>query len=158
MLTPTDIPDFDIRIRQLRLITAALIAGVFFFGMVVGVSGAFQKPPAGQVVSLLGAAGAVVSVVMNFIVPPIMARKLLDRSSNPTTLDPLFDAYQLKQTVAMALLEGAAFFNLIACMVEHNLWSVGVVVTLVLIMLANWPTRTRILQWIEAQQMSRDFR
>jgi hypothetical protein len=158
MLSHDDIPELDLRLKQLRIITGALIAGVFFFGIVVVATGSLNQPPNGQTVSLMGAAGAAIQFVLYLIVPSVIARKAGGFSSDPKSTTSLLNIYQTKHVIGLALLEGAAFFNLVCCMVEHNLWSAGIVIALVLIMLGSWPTQTRMLQWIETQQMSGDFR
>jgi hypothetical protein len=53
--------------------------------------------------------------------------------------------------IKLALLESAAFFNVIATVVEHNWWSLGLAGLLVGWMLTNFPTRSRVERWIAEQ-------
>jgi hypothetical protein len=62
--------------------------------------------------------------------------------------------YQMQLIIALAMLEGAAFLNLIACMIEHNWWSLAIAGGVVAIMAVQFPTRTRVEQWIETQRMN----
>jgi hypothetical protein len=58
--------------------------------------------------------------------------------------------------VGLALLEGMAFFNIIACIIEHNWWSLAIAGCLALWMLMVFPSRNRVEQWIETQRMNSD--
>ena len=57
--------------------------------------------------------------------------------------------------VGLALLEGAAFFNIIAYMIAGHIWSLGIVAGLVVIMLLSFPTRGRVAFWIEDRMQAR---
>jgi hypothetical protein len=54
--------------------------------------------------------------------------------------------------VRIAVLEGAAFFNVICSIIEHNWWSLGIAGLLVGWMLTNFPTRNRVERWIAEQR------
>lgn len=140
-------PEQAVRVAQ--IITGALVMGVVLFaGIAVLVVGALDDPADGVIVSGMGAAFAVVAFAMHLVVPSMIARQA-------RTYDTmrLYGVYQQKTIIGLALLEGAAFFNIIALIIEHNWWSLAIAGGLVFWMLAMFPTRTRVDQWVETQQM-----
>jgi hypothetical protein len=138
--------------RVLQIITIALITGVVVFGgIVVLVLGGLSKPPQGQMLSMGGVAFAVIAFVMHLVIPEILVKQAIKTSNNqPASLVGLF---MTKTIIASALLEGAAFFNLIALMIEHNWWSLVVVGGLVLWMAAQIPNVIRTEHWVESKQL-----
>ena len=124
--------------------------GVLMFAgiAVVGV-GALQEPPKSPLISLIGGGFAVVAFVLHLVVPALVAKQQIRTSGE----DGLHGVFQSKTIVGLALLEGAAFLNIVALIVEHNWWSLAIAGGLVFWMLAMFPTRTRVTQWIETQQM-----
>jgi hypothetical protein len=137
-------------VRVTQIITGALVMGVVTFAAIaVPAIGALNAAPNGVLVSGLGAAFAVLAFVLHLAVPAVM-RASAERAVSD---QQLYGLYLSKTIIGLALLEGAAFFNLIALMVEHNWWSLAIVGGLVLWMLALFPTRTRVSHWVEARQM-----
>ena len=60
--------------------------------------------------------------------------------------------YQTKGIVALALLEGAAFFNLIAFFFERQTLSLGITIMILVLQLTHYPSLTRAENWIRRQQ------
>lgn len=142
-------------VRAMQIIAGALIMGVVTFGLVaVFIIGALDEPADGIIFSAVGAAFASGAFVMHLVVPGMMTASsrgdaaALDDSS-------LYQTYQVRMIVGLALLEGAAFFNIIAAIVEHNWWSLAIAGALVLWMLAMFPTTTRVKHWVETQSFNR---
>lgn len=148
-------PAIDAEVLTLRIITLALVMGVVIFGViVVFVMGALDQgqaaPAGGTTLSYLGAAFAAVAFVLHFLIPNSIAQQKLD--SDQGGLRSQLEAFRLKTIVALAILEGAAFLNLVAVMTEHQSWSLAVAGGLVFWMLARLPNRNMIENWIEPKQ------
>lgn len=145
-------PSTQDAVRLLQIITVALIAGVLTFGTVVVVLlGALNNAPQGELLSLIGAGFAVTAFVMHLVVPELIVRQTVPNlKDDPGGLTRLFVT---KTIVASALLEGAAMFNLVALMQEHNWWSLLIVGGLVLWMASQIPTITRVHHWLETKDM-----
>lgn len=138
--------------RLLQIITIAMIVGVVVFGCVVVFAfGALRQPPQGSMLSLGGIGFAVVAFVMHILVPAFIVKQTIPRTGGETAA--LCGLFLSKTIVATALLEGAAFFNLIALMMEHNWWSLAVAGGLLLWMASQIPNVVRIGHWVEAKQM-----
>ncbi len=139
-------------LRAMQIIAVALVLGVLVFGlMAVFAIGALDEPADGFIVSAVGAAFAAGAFVMHLIVPNLMTQPSRDDAANRDELAH-YRIYMTRMIVGLAILEGAAFFNIIAAIIEHNWWSLAIAGTLVFWMLAMFPTRTRVKHWVEAQQ------
>ena len=57
--------------------------------------------------------------------------------------------YQTQLIVGFALLEGAAFFNVVALMMEHCMISIALITLLLLVMAAKFPTRDKVSFWVQ---------
>jgi hypothetical protein len=139
----------------MQIIAIALVMGVVVFGLVaVFMLGALEQPAGGFIVSLIAAVFASGAFVMHLVVPNMMAPS--PRGDVPAA-DELtcYQQYQARTIIGLAILEGAAFFNIIATIVEHNWWSLAIAGCLVFWMLAMFPTRTRVKHWVEAQRFAR---
>lgn len=151
-------PHLDQQIRVMQIIAAALVMGVVFFAGIVVVIGALNQPPAGMFMGVLGAGMAAMMMVLHFVVPAVMTRQAADGVSSNAEVTVWAGIYQTKLIIGLALLEGAAFFNLIVCIIEHNWWSLAIAGALVSWMIFAFPTRSRVEQWIENQRIIADQR
>jgi hypothetical protein len=115
------------------------------------VLGAATQPPTGTTLSLIAAVFAMAMLAAHVVVPSLVARPAKPQRAEDDGAG-LCGIYQTRMIIGLALLEGAAFFNLVACLVEHNWWSLVIAGCLVVWMLALFPTRTRVEQWIENQR------
>ncbi len=152
-------------VTVLRIITLAMVAGVVTFGIFVYFSQiAIQQPPEVDgaqganaehaeklpLLSYVAAGATFVAFVMHFVIPGIVGQQGLKTVDGD--LKRQVGVYQTKTLVALAILEGAAFLNIVAFMQEHQLWSLALVAGLVFWMLARFPNRGMIENWIEPQQ------
>lgn len=136
-------------VRVLQIITVSLVAGVLLFGgIAVFGLGALDGPPEGFVVSAVGAVVAGGAFVLHLIIPAAIARQ-----AGTAPAWGLYGMYLTKTIVGLAILEGAAFLNIIATIIEHNGWSLAIAGGLVFWMLALFPTKTRVAHWVEVHQM-----
>lgn len=148
-------------VRVAQIIAVAMIVAVVVFGIVgVVVSGKFSGAKVEeqeQIISLVMAAASLPELLAFFFVPQLVTEERLKRVGHVRTSNVLeeFKPYQTKlsQTVVQfALLEGASLMNIVAYIMEKNWWSLGISGAFVLIMLTNFPTRTRFDHYAETQQ------
>ena len=69
----------------------------------------------------------------------------------------LYGVYRTKLILGLAMLEGMAFFNIVACIMEHNWWSLALAGCLIVWMLMAFPSQGRVERWIETQRMNLGF-
>lgn len=166
-------PDKALRIMQ--IIAGALIAGVLSFAgvasvIVLGQAPAAQPegpPPAAapngsEIVMYLAMALAAVAAMMSFVVSNLVSAAgvkgvaKMAQDGTATGSKELFGRLlavaQTKMIIAMALIEGAAFFNLIAFIITKSLIPPAVVGALLLVMAIHFPTKFKLARWLEDQQ------
>lgn len=150
---------FDQQLRVMQIIAFALMMGVMsFFGVVLVVTQGnvfgMQQP---GLITIIAAGFAFIMIVNHFVIPSIIANAQLKRLAGVGTSDAekeqrvasLANVYQVHLIVGLALLEGAAFFNLIALMIGKSAASIAVIVVLLSLMLFKFPTRTKVTWWIQ---------
>ncbi len=120
------------------------------------------------ILTYIAAGMGVMLLPLSFILPDRIAAQSLrskavrppDASSNPTTnsaaspgqaVTPAV-AFQSSAIIGGALNEGPAFLAGIAYLIEQNPIALGVMVVLLAVMVARFPTRGRIERWIEQQE------
>jgi hypothetical protein len=164
-----------VRLRTAKIITGALIAGqVVFLAVVVWLRLSGNRPPAAQlVVSLTGLAFAGVILVAFFAVPNLVLaswRRQIARGvwpvqqasrrfpAGPSAAAPddpalrWWDLYQTHHIIRCALLEGAGFFQLIAYLLEGQIFSLATAVALIAGIALLFPTREKVEDWIRTQK------
>lgn len=143
--------------RVSQIITAALIGGVICFSIA-----AYFMTNEGEarfpIVSMVAAGVAGVNATLQFVVPQIMVSSQtakLSGKAEPELSQGLAALYQSKLIVGMALLEGAALFNLVAYMSDGQVWTFGVVAALLAIMAIRFPSQGKFEEW--ATDLKRDL-
>ena len=159
----------------MRIIAGALIAGVVTFGgiasfLVFGQAAAAQpggQPPAApqngsEIVMYIAMAFAAVAVVMSFVVSNLVSaagvKGIAKMAQDGTSTGPkelfgrLLAVAQTKMIIALALVEGAAFFNLVAFIITKSLTPPAIVGALLLVMAIHFPTKFKLARWLEDQQ------
>lgn len=156
----------------MRIIACALIAGVVTFGGVASFI-VFGQSPAAQpgnpaqgpnMVMYLAMAFAAGAVVMSFVVPNLISaagvKGVAKMAQDGTSTGPkelfgrLLAVAQTKMIIALALVEGAAFFNLIAFILTKSMVPPAVVGGLLFVMAIHFPTKFKLATWLEDQQRS----
>jgi hypothetical protein len=141
--------------RVLQIVVGALVMGVTLFGAFV-VFTALKKPPEGMTLSYIAVGFGALMVVLHVVVPSIVERAALANQSVGSGSQALVDVYFIRTIIAAALLDGAAFMSLVAVMQEHRPWVLGVTAVLLVLMIMQIPSRTRIEQWLESKMMERE--
>lgn len=143
--------------RISQIIAGALITGVVVFACVAFFI-AKGDGPKFPMISLMAAGFAGVATVMRFVMPTIIVnggKPQLKQSSGDEQRSLLAGLYQTKMIVGMAILEGAAFFNLVAYISEKQFWSYGVVAFLLGMMAISFPSQGQFESW--AEEMKREL-
>jgi len=118
----------------------------------LGVALIMPSKPHDPFMAYVAAAVAALNIGIRFIVPGVMDRAQLKKlpSSAPEELvGRLFAIYQTRMIVGLAILEGAAFFNLISYVVERQSWTLAIVGLLLVLMAMMFPTLNQFENWIE---------
>lgn len=135
-------------VRTMQIITVAMAKGVLLFGLVVY----FAMRPDGvapnPLLQYIGYLLAVVTATLSFVVP-----RVITNSQSPTP-----ETYQTGLIIGLALLEGAAFFNVIAYMIEGQPLSLGVAAILAVMILVRLPTIGGVEDWIESRRRQQSDR
>jgi hypothetical protein len=151
------LPNFDSSVRTTKIIAWALIAGVgAFLGFVlVSSGGKLNGEP--DAMTFTGLVFAAVMIVSHFVIPGRIAKSQLKQAAARGIFEMREDKrvacaagiFQMQLIIALALLEGAAFLNLIAMMTERSLASLITVSVLLGLMLARFPTRDKVSNWTQ---------
>lgn len=149
-------------VRPMQVIVGALATGVTAFLAVVLVV-ANNGPPGEPFVTYVALAFAVVAFVGWLVVPNVVtsqARRAIAEGRMPwfavrTAVPPnvgvvgqLAALFQTRLIIGSAILEGAAFLNLVAAMIEGHTLGLVVAVGLVLLLVSQFPTRERLEVWV----------
>ena len=143
-------------VRVMQIICGALMMGVIWFAA-IAIYIKVGQPAAGKVIlAYLAAGAAAVCVVARLFVPSQIVRDgiiLLLKARQPEDLSrrDLYPVCQTHMIVACALLEGAAFFNLVSYMVEGQVWTLAIVAALLALMASSFPTLEKVNSWADDQ-------
>ena len=158
------------QVRVLQIIVAAVAFGpAAFLGYVLSTAPAGAAAAGAGNVSLtyLACGAAVAAVIARLFVPPFIVRGFRRQiasgawpppgQAGASLAAPLSDAgklaavYSVRTIVSVAILEGAAFFTVLAYLQERDPLALGAAVLLMSIIAAHFPTRTRVAEWVETQ-------
>lgn len=158
----------DGQARVAQIVAGAMQAGVTLFAciaIVVRISakkGLFAPepwkvlPPDG-LISLIALVVAATVLVLSFIVPnaSVVAtrRTIAKQPDSDRPLKNQFDSLYMNQMIiGIALLEGGAFFNLIAFMIEGHIPNLIAVLVLLLLMMSRFPSKSRLEMFAQDQE------
>jgi hypothetical protein len=158
------------QVRVLQIIVAAVTLGpLTYLGVVL--SSAPPDQAAGEVrgmfLTYLACGMATAAVAAWLIVPLLVMTKFRrqiaagiwpqqDQAGNPLAA-PLSDAgklcavYTTRTVIAVAILEGAAFFLVITYQLQRDTLVLVLAVLLTLMIALHLPTQTRVAEWVEQQ-------
>jgi len=151
-------------VRTSQIIVAAFVMGVVTFAVVVVFLISGGPAAKGSLLTLLAIVFAGAALVLGFVIPQLITaanrRKIAAGTwaSSPNQ-GPVPDSdtgkltltYPAKMMVGAALFEGGCFFALMAYMIERQPLSLVAAAVLLLCLLAQFPTLTRVEAWIEEQ-------
>jgi len=163
-------------LRTMQIVVGALVAGCAMFLVVVLVVAPTMAADRRQdmpLITYVATGFAVVSLIVRAVVPGIVVtlgrRRILNgnwpmpasrggsQPINVEFIERTGDAGRLavlslnRTIIAAAMLEGAAFFALVAYMIERLPLALVVAVALIVGVALHFPTRSRLVHWVEDQ-------
>jgi hypothetical protein len=166
-------------IMTLRVIVIALATGVVAFAVAAIVirmqQAAAPANDAAGLLTILGIAAAPVAFLLSRFLPGLIVAKArrqiaggqygVPAESNPNQASgpqsgmvqlgddgKLFTVFQTKTIISAALVDGAAFLNIVAFLLGGSLIALGLGLLLALAIVSLFPRMSRVLEWIEAQR------
>lgn len=144
-------------VRNARIITAGMMSGIVVFA-VIATALLLGKEPGEPLIGYLAAAFGLLALVVRFIVPERIVsaqrRQLCERlkdSPGDPSAEALGSMFQTKTVLENAVLEFAAFFALVACIVTGHLWVLGVAAVMLIVMALLFPSRSQFEHWSRDQ-------
>lgn len=152
--------------RVSQIIAIALMVGVMVFvAVVLGAGLGPEQPSESPIVAIFSAVASFATAVIAPIMPRLIAarvrRALVDGKPTSQFSAEVFEelgeagalagTYQVGQIVYRAILEGAAFMNVAAYMVEGQSFSLALVSFLLIVMAFRFPTRDHLENWISQE-------
>ena len=150
---------FEGSVRGMQIIAVALMSGVLFFlGIVLmntqGDVLSFKQP---EIITIIAAGFGLLMIVNHFVIPGIIASTQLKQLTTndftgfdeATRIDKLVGVYRIQLIISLALLEGAAFFNLVALMIGNSGFSLCTAGVLLALMSMRFPTRDKVSFWVQ---------
>ena len=165
------------QVRVLQIIVGALVAGVVFFLMIVLII----CPPANLAPGMLTAVAVIFAGAMLITYPVVLripvataCRQILagtfrivdswkcgslgtsdlgasDRGIGLSDVQCLLSLFQRKTILGAAMIEGCAFFAVIAYFIEGGFVSLGLAGALLAGLAAHFPTLSRVTGWVDRQ-------
>lgn len=150
-------PKFETAVRGMQIIAVALMMGVLVFLGVVLVTTAGRIDDSPEMITMIAAGFALLMCANYFVIPPIIVRAQLKKptpvglhlKTEEEKVQWCCGIYQTQMIIGFALLEGAAFFNLVAMLLDHCVASIALVTLLLLLMVATFPTRDKVSFWVQ---------
>jgi hypothetical protein len=158
-----------LRIWTMQIIAGAMVLGVSVFlviALVLRGAGNMLQPPDTSLISYVALAFGIMILVPYCLVPNIVAKAAIRQSARyrnaggaestagPSNTEPseLCAVFQTRLIISAALLEGVAFFALIAYIAEGQQLSLIQAIVFLGGLLLQFPTRSKVERWIEKQQ------
>ncbi len=174
MPTPSDDQLYQATLRAMRIVIVVLLVGVSLMLVVAFTvirAGRWFAPEPWRLTLPLGTMAlgtAVVAAVLSFILPGLQASSLIRKMDRPSTYDGSEGPYQRPETetgrlleiaresmiVGVGLLEGAAFFNAIAYLLEGGAIPLITCLLLVGLIASKYPTRFGLENWVDERRTS----
>jgi hypothetical protein len=156
-------PNLSARILTMQIIASAITLGAIIFLTIVLImrsTGQVVKAPATPLISYIALGFAALAVVAAVAVPRLLMATLVRgvaRTSAPERPEEEFfglcNVYQTGLIQRLAILEGAAFFQILAFLLEGQQACLIVTAILLAGLVLQFPYRSRVETWIEAQRL-----
>ncbi|MDG1893371.1 MAG: hypothetical protein P8J37_00530 [Fuerstiella sp.] len=144
-------------VRALKIITFALVSGVLtFMGVALAINrGAIDGEP--KIMSWIGIGMAGLMIVNHLVLPNIVARAASNRvnaegfhdADEATKFSLVFPAFQTRHIVASAMLEFAAFMNLLFYLLTAYVGNLAAASVLVVVLALRFPTVSAAEFWVQ---------
>ena len=162
MTRPSESQPIDAPLRILRIIIAALIAGVCVALGSALVLGDPQPNDIGAIIEIIALAALAGAMVGRFALPPLIdaATRRQVRQQVATlpadarsheTFTRLAAGYTSRTIVVAALAESAGFMGVVACFIRPSPIGIGVALAGAVLIATLWPTRVGMENWLEDQ-------
>jgi hypothetical protein len=167
MYAPDQDTQLSLYLRTMRIIVSALALGVMTLFVVVVVMRQ-QNPnrpvPDPPIITFIALGFAGLQFVLQAVIPNLMAagarRRIaagqwppgMGASVPADDLGKLCMLYQVRLVVGAALVEGAAFFLLIAYLLEGQIVALAGAAVMLALVLVRFPTRSGLEGWLSDQQ------
>jgi hypothetical protein len=143
--------------RAAQIIVVALAMGVIVFASIaIGIR--WGKAPENPFLAYFAAGFAAIVLPIDWASLKFTAATQLRSAAAQIQEDQrraLAGLYTSRTIFRCAPIEGAAFFNIIAYIVSGQLWSLGIVAVLLVLILVPFPSQTDFENW--AEQVRRDL-
>ena len=133
------------------IVGGALVCGALVFAAIVLLIETGEPLDREAVLSFIGAGFAVVMVIARQIVVGVMGGRKVSGLAGSVPYGPA-GLYLIRLIIGFVPLQFAAFFNLLAYLVEGQWWGLGIVAALLGWIIASLPTRARLRKWIQDRQ------
>lgn len=162
--------DLSARVRTMQIIVVALTMGptiflaiVSFATQAINMGNAFGGLPLLTLIGigLVAFELAARAIVIRTMVAkarrdilhgvPVFGNRISASADDSDPATQLVALYQTRMIVSAALLEGAAFFLIIAYMVEHSPWALAAAIALIVAVAVHFPTQARANEFVERQ-------
>ena len=148
------------RVRVLQIVSLALMQGILIVGAIVIWMNLENEPADKPVMVWIGLVIAAMAVVVRTIVGNFLrtgSRNAIDRTvwdelSSQKQDEQLIGSMQAGQIIELAILEGAAFLNLVFYLLEKQTISLFVVGGLLGLMAVAFPTGAKVDHWVDSQK------
>ena len=153
----TDVPSSVAQgVRGLQIITIAMVLGVLFFMAICLVThkGDVDRDP--DIVSWIGLGFAGLMIFNHLVIPSFLTKTALvnitgeqiREADDAKKFELIFPAFRTRHIVAVAMLEGAALFNLVAYMTSQYRGNLGAAVFLVILIGGRITSTTSAMFWV----------
>jgi hypothetical protein len=169
-----DTQRLDFHLRITRIVVGAMMMGIVSF-LAIAVILVQQRAPIPNQQGILFAIAAAffaLMFVLWWILPNLAAKNQVEKiaagtwtpgkdpktgsevpaGAYPNDAAKLLAVNQTRALIAAALLEGAGFFGCIAYLIEQQIIALAIPGSVIVLMALSFPTRDRVVQWLEVQQ------
>ncbi len=148
------LPSESVPFKTVQIVAVALILGPLIFAAIV-ISGGWGQAPGdptiGYIAGFFFASALITSLVLPTLIASQNLARLRSQKGQLTAMD-FFGVYQTRTIIRAALLEGGAFFCLVANVVTHLWWTLAMAFALLAVIAIFFPTRGRFDDWVRDQR------
>ena len=144
-MSESDREQLALQVRVMQIIVLALAMGVATFAVVVLLVIRPEPTEDDVLLGYIAVAAALLAVPIGLVVPRMIASR---QSASLAT-------YQTKLIVGAAIFEGAAFFNLVAYMIEGQTFNLATAAVLVVFILLQFPSVGGVQDWLDQRDRRR---